>query len=126
MTDTTENAIRIAEEARLSAMCAGDAAALEAMLAEEFVYTHANGNIDSKESLIARIAAGTTRHSDAVLVDFSSRLYGDMAVGHGHFTMTVESPTYKVALDNLFLCVWVRRAGSWQQVALQSSPRKKN
>lgn len=126
MTDTTEKDIRTAEEARLAAMCAGDAKALEALLADEFVYTHANGNTDSKESLIARIAEGKTRHSDAALVAFSARRYGDTAVALGHFTMTVESPTYTVALDNLFLAVWVRGIGGWQQVALQSSPRKKN
>lgn len=125
MTDTTGKDITALELKRLEAMCNGDVVALETLLASDFVYTHANGNIDSKQSLIDRIAEGKTRHSNAELVTVSVRQYGDSALSLGHFTMLVESPTYKVSLDNLFLGVWVRSDEGWKQVALQSSLRKK-
>jgi hypothetical protein len=51
-----------AEEARLAAMARGDLATLGFLLSEECVYVHSSGTTDTKQSYLAKLAAGSIRY----------------------------------------------------------------
>jgi ketosteroid isomerase-like protein len=51
-----------AEEARRKAMVAADLDALDALLADDCLYVHSTGQIDTKQSYLAKLADGTIRY----------------------------------------------------------------
>ncbi|MCW5695093.1 MAG: nuclear transport factor 2 family protein [Bauldia sp.] len=114
--------IRRLEAARLDAMCNRDLAALDAILATEFRYTHSDGSIDGKEDLRRRVAGDDVRYRDGRIAEVEVRVHGDLATGHGRLQLTVEVGPDAYRLDNRTLSVWIRRDGSWQLLAVASTP----
>ena len=63
MADTLDGQILAAELARCAAMLAGDATALDALLAEDLRFAHATGAVDDKPAFLAKMAAGRIVHT---------------------------------------------------------------
>ena len=94
-----------------------DAAALDALLADDFVYTHAGGEGEPKRRFIATVVA-RAEPPRRVLHDLQVEPHGDMAVTRG----TIEF-VYRDARPNLSLgFVRVHRAltGGWRTISHRS------
>jgi len=66
-----------------TAMSGQDAAALGSLLADDFIYTHSNGQSQAKPEFIAAILA-RTNPPRRVLTDVHAELHADIAVTHGN------------------------------------------
>ena len=78
MTDT--NDILELDDRRFKATIAADIAALGDLFAEDLVYTHSNGFVDSKQSYLDAIAAKKFDYEDVRRFDQHVRLHGDTAL----------------------------------------------
>jgi ketosteroid isomerase-like protein len=66
-----------------NAMSGQDRAALDSLLADDFIYTHANGHAEAKPEFIATILA-RTNPPRRVLDDVHAEQHGDIIVSHGN------------------------------------------
>ena len=114
--------IRELEDRRYRAMCEGDAAALEKLLADTLVYTHSYGGSDSKASYLAGIRAKKWQYRKIERPKEDIQVHGDCAVVTGHVRIELLSEGKPKSLNSAYTNVWVKRAGGWQMVAWQSTP----
>ncbi len=121
---TAEQEVLQAENARIQAVVDRDTPALERMLADELTYTHSTGRVESKAGFIQDIRSGELTYVAIKHDDLRVRVYRDAAVLTGRSAMKVKSPRTQnqiQELDVLFLEVYTKRNGRWQQVAWQST-----
>jgi ketosteroid isomerase-like protein len=111
-----ETEIQAAEDARYRAMTSNDLAALGALLGDDLLYTHSSAVTDTKASYLESLRSGKVKYLAARRDGVSIRGYGDTAVVHGHAQVEAELDGGRRSLDNMFVNVWVRRAGGWQMV----------
>lgn len=102
-----------ADDERCRAMVAHDLDALAGMLADDVVYTHSSAAVENKEQYIATLQEGRTRYLHVQRESAQVRLYGPVAVMHGHVIMEIETQGGKKSLNNLFQSVWIERDGRW-------------
>jgi len=117
MADDVTKEVLAAEERRCAAIAAQDWAALDAIVAEEFSYTHSVGRTEDKAAWIAGIKK---RRRAVEHESLAVRSYGDVALLSGSSVYRYAEPFrgdshYGSTLD--VLQVWVRRPGGWQIVA---------
>ncbi len=125
MTDVQEvtGVIRAMEDRRYAAMIAGDAPALEDLLADDLRYTHSNAVVDTKASLMGLLASGKLTYRAARPVIDDVFIYGDAALVVGSVELDVTAGgadrTVRVRYTNL----WVNTDGRWRFAAWQSTPQ---
>lgn len=113
-----------ADEARYQALYAQDGAALERLLAQDYLHTHANGKTEDRAAFLATILAGRFRFVDAVRTEQLVRLAGGAFVLSGKTTTTLDVGGAPKVMRNAFVTVWVEAAGGplqmlhWQATAL--------
>jgi uncharacterized protein (TIGR02246 family) len=115
--------VRDLEERRYRAMADRDVAALDALLADELVYTHSSSARDSKSSYLEALRAGRLDYERIEHPEEEILVSGDTAVVVGRMQATVLVNGARRSLDSATLAVWVRRDGRWQLLAYQSTPR---
>jgi len=121
---TPEKEVLRVENERIQAVLHRDTAALEQLLADELVYTHSTGRVDSKAQFIHSIQSGDLNYLAMKHSNLDARVYGDVAVLTGRSAVKVKSPHTEnqiVDLDLRFLNVYAKRNGQWQQLAWQST-----
>lgn len=114
--------IKTLEDQRYAAMCAGDAAALERLLADSLVYTHSYGGSDSKTSYLEGIRAKKWQYRRIDRPKEEIQVHGDCAVVTGQVRIELLSEGKPKKLNSRFTNVWVKGAKGWQMVAWQSTP----
>jgi hypothetical protein len=114
MTDGATAAVREAELERCRATGEHDWATLGAVLSDDFVYTHMNGQVDDKDDYLdgLRNVPRTIRRGDLRI-----RIYGDIALMNGR--QYLDAGTGEV--EGEVLEVWHRVGDGWQLVACQST-----
>ncbi len=120
---TVEDLLR-ADDHRYERIMASDVAALDAMLTDDFTYTHNSGFIEGKTAYLARIADGIVRYSDGERVSHDSRIHGTASIMTGHMRMNVHASGKVFQLDNLFLAAWVFEGEAWKLAAWASTAIK--
>jgi len=95
-----------------------DKAALERLMADEFVYHGSNGVAQTKAQSIAQAAAGGTAWSSRKYDTIKVRMYGDIAVVTGSTELVGMSADFKSG-SRLFTRIFVRRDGRWQDLGGQ-------
>src|SRR5690606_39491036 len=113
MQSDAERRLFEADDERCRAMLAHDLDALARVLADDVVYTHSSAVVDTKEQYLQSLREGRTRYLAAQRQSAQVRLYGPVAVMHGHVIMQIESGGKKKDLNNLFQSVWIERDGRW-------------
>jgi len=106
---------------RFDAMVKADIPALEALLADDLVYTHASGKTDTKASLLDDIKAGQLKYKSFRPEGPTLHRYGDTAVVTGVAAVEVNNHGQELNLKLQYTDVWVNRGGKWQMVAWQST-----
>ncbi len=113
--------VRSLELKRLERLVSGDYDALADLLADDLVYTHSNARVDTKESYLAPLRAGTTRYVEYVPSELNVRVYGTTAVLVGRAQTRALVSGEERRNDLRFTNVWVFRDGRWRMVAWQST-----
>ena len=109
------------EARRYAAMREADLDALDPLLAEELVFTHANGSVQTKQELLDALGSGELRYLDVQLDRGSLRVYGETVVLTGISRLQVEAGEQRRSLALRTTSVYVRREGGWRLVAYQST-----
>jgi ketosteroid isomerase-like protein len=113
--------VRKTVDAFFAAVTKNDIAAAARYLADDLIYTHSNGLVESKSEYLARLKSGEQKYSSLNLVNPTIRIFGDTAVMNTQIRM--QGATKGVPFDNtLFMIhVWVRQGGMWKLVAHQTT-----
>ncbi len=114
-------ALAAADDERLAATKAGDAARLGAIFSDELHYAHSSGKVDDKASLIKSLVSRASVYES---FDYKERKF--TLIGTGLATMTgrvlvkVGPPGKPNELDLSILAVWREENGKWRFLAWQS------
>lgn len=116
-----DSQVRDLEERRWSAQLIADTQALDELLAEDLVWTHASGRVDGKQSYIASLRSGQLRFVSAVRSVESVAVIGDTALVHGTASLRVQTRGATRAGRTRYLAVWHRYADRVQMLAWHST-----
>lgn len=120
MTDTIREITEL--EGRLErAEAKTDPATLQALLADDIVFTGHEGKIFSKQELVeAHEPPGFEKFSSFTVTDLQVKDCGSAAIAIGR--MDISLPGFSGALR--FTRTWMKRNGQWQAVAAHVSPAR--
>src|SRR5947208_133791 len=79
------------DKKRMDAMCQKDIATLNAVLADDLVYTHSSARLDTKQSLIGGMESGKTVYTGIEPSDVKAQDLGDAVVLTGIARIRVNS-----------------------------------
>jgi hypothetical protein len=113
--------LRAVERARLEAMVAADAPALERMLGDELQYGHSTGVLHTKPELIALLASGKLDYLALRPRTLDVRAHAGTALLSGIVEVEANAGPRHLAAALRFLAAYARRDGRWQLVAYQSA-----
>jgi len=109
------------DKKRMHAMCQRDIATLNTLLADDLIYTHSSARLDTKQSLIGGMSAGTTVYTAIEPSDVKAQDCGNAVVLTGAARIHVMSNGRPNQFGVRFTDVYVHRNGQWQMVAWQST-----
>jgi ketosteroid isomerase-like protein len=120
MADNGQKIIAL-DKQRMDAMCHKDISTLNALLADDLVYTHSSARLDTKKSLIGSMESGTTVYTAIEPSDVKAQDLGDAVVLTGAARIHVTSNGNPINFGVRFTDVYVNKGGQWQMVAWQST-----
>lgn len=109
------------DKKRMQAMADKDYAALDAIIADDLIYTHSSARLDTKKSLIGNMESGSTVYQSVEPSDVQAQDLGDSVVLTGVAKIKVMTGGKPNAFTVRFTDVYAKRAGKWQMVAWQST-----
>lgn len=114
-------AVLKADQARLAAMMAGDAAGLGRLMSESLVFVHSDGRTESKTDYVKNLLAGDTAYADAKTAEVRTMEPAPgvvILIGAQQMRKRLGPTWSEVKLR--FMSVWRDEAGTWRMVAWQS------
>ena len=109
------------QSVRFAAMIDADGAALDAVLANDLVYTHTTGRTETKSEFMASVSSGDISYRAITPRDMHVRVYGDIAVVTGTADMAVSAGDAHFEFSIRFTEVYRTFGDSWQLVSWQST-----
>ena len=106
------------------ALVRGDAAALDHLYSEEFIYTTFDGEVRDKAQQLAFTRSGDLKLESGQSDDVRIRIYGNTAVMTGRFTAKGKFKDRVIDIRERYTAVWLRKGGRWQLVAEQGNAIK--
>jgi len=114
--------IKKLEDRRYGAMLSNDIAALDRLLSDDLVYTHSNGQRDSKSEYLSQVASGHFKYHSISRPEEEVRGFGEMAMVIGRMVAKVTVGGTEKRLDNRSLAIWIQERGEWRLLAYQPTP----
>lgn len=111
-----------ADQARIKAMMAGDAAALGVLMSDQLRFAHSDGRVESKADYVKNLLAGDTAYADVKLSEIETKLITPDVVtiiGAQRMRKRLGADWSEVFLR--YLAVWRNESGTWRLVAWQSA-----
>jgi ketosteroid isomerase-like protein len=122
MIGDSEREIRELETQRFRAMERVDVAALNRILSDDLIYTHANGLHQTKSELIGVLGSGDMKYESITPGDdIRVRVYNQAAVVTGRASIKIKAGGEEQSFTICYLDVYMKQDGRWQMVAWQSS-----
>ncbi|GAB4022530.1 nuclear transport factor 2 family protein [Spirosoma koreense] len=115
-----EKAVLAVERQRFDAQVHKDYAVLDRVLANDLIYTHSNGNTDTKESYIQSIRDGKSQYDAIDIEEQKVRLYGNTAIINGICMIKAMNNGETINTHLKYTDVYVRKGNQWQMVTWQS------
>jgi len=110
----------------LEALRRSDMAALNRIIADDFMIIGAEGTIRSKDQDLAPIKSGDLRFESLTTEGVKVFVYGDTAVVTGIGIYKVNLKGRAADIRERFFDVYQRRKGQWKVIASRSTPAEKN
>ena len=98
-----------------------DFAAVEKMLADDLVYAHATGIVDTKQTYLAKLRSGRQLYRTMEQKNVNARVHGDTAVTHSYMHVTGVNQAGEFDDKVMMLHVWVKKGGHWILAAHQTT-----
>ena len=109
------------DKKRMTAMAEKDVATLNAIVADDLIYTHSSARLDTKKTLIGAMESGSAVYTSVVPSDVVAQDLGDTVVLTGVAAISVMSGGKPNSFRVRFVDVWARRPAGWQMVTWQST-----
>lgn len=106
---------------RFQAMVDADAETLDALLADDLVYIHTTGAIDTKASLIDSIVSGRIDYVQLASGESQQRVIGDAVVVTGTAQLAVVAGGAEHALTIRYTEVYIPAGDGWRLASWQST-----
>src|SRR4051794_10030512 len=106
---------------RMTAMAQKDLATLNEVISDDLVYTHSSARLDTKQSLIGNMEAGSTVYTSVVPSDVKALDCGDTVILTGSCRISVMANGKPNSFGVRFTDVYANKGGKWQMVAWQST-----
>ena len=113
--------VKAAEKKRFEVTVKGDYKALDALLADDLIYVHSNGNVDDEKAFLGALTSGRSKYVSIEPIDMKARQLGDFVFIDGRGKFKVESNGQTNDLLLTYLDVWTKRNGTWQMVHWHSA-----
>ena len=112
--------VKAAENEWLTGITKNDFRKLDQVLAEDLVYLHSTGVMDSKASYVKSLQSGKQKYVAGKINDLKIRVYGQTAVinGDANFDFVTDGKPGKAHLK--YTHVFVKGGKGWQLVSHQS------
>jgi ketosteroid isomerase-like protein len=112
--------VKAAENEWLTGITKNDFRKLDQVLADDLVYLHSTGVMDSKASYVKSLQSGKQKYVSGKINDLKIRVYGQTAVlnGDANFEFVTDGKPGKAHLK--YTHVFVKGAKGWQLVSHQS------
>jgi ketosteroid isomerase-like protein len=120
----TAGIITLREQSRIDALIAADWDRLAALLTEDLVHIHANGQIEGKNAYIESVRSKLEFISiDRDREPLTIRTYGSCVVATGKMTQSVrvKGPGTIIELKAATTQVWVHEGNEWKQASFQAT-----
>jgi ketosteroid isomerase-like protein len=116
--------VRKSVDGFLAAVKKNDVTAAGRYLADDLIYTHSTGIVDTKQDYLNKLKSGDQKYTGIDFIKPTIRVYGNTAVINTQARMT--GATKGVPFDNqLFLMhVWVKQGSDWKLVAHQTTRKQ--
>jgi ketosteroid isomerase-like protein len=113
----------LAQEARRwDAVIAADWKALEAMVHDDLVYTHAHAKVDSKSSYLQGLKTSTAKIKTVRRTDEQVRIFGDTGYIAGALASEVDAEGTARTISVRFLSIWTKTPSGWKFAGWQTTP----
>lgn len=89
---------------------------LDALLAEDVLYVHSNGWVETKEEVLENIGTAHLSYHRVDIQSQSARIYGQTAIVTGLATFSVALDGNPITLDLLYSETYHRLRGQWKMV----------
>jgi ketosteroid isomerase-like protein len=119
--DNLDSEVRNLEARRFRALTEADVPALERLLSDDLIYTHASGWRQTKTEFLASVRSGEVLYHSFASDDVHVRDYGNVVLATGHAAAKVRAKGQELNVSLLFLEAYVKQDGRWQLVAWQST-----
>ena len=119
---SVEDQIKKMEKDRAAAVIKGDAATLEGLTSDDYIFINANGQVSDKAQTMSNIKTGNIKLTSNEISDLKVRIYGDAAVVTGKSNAKGTIGGVPVKGPAMFTRVYVKKNGKWQSVAFQQTP----
>ncbi len=106
---------------RMAAMAEKDVATLNALLADDLIYTHSSARMDTKKSLIGAMQSGATVYTSVEPSEVVAQDLGDAVVLTGIVAISVNSGGNANSFRVRFTDVYAGKGDQWQMVTWQST-----
>ena len=94
---------------------------VNAVLADDLIYTHSSARLDTKQSLIGNMQSGATVYTSVEPSEVKAQDLGDAVVLTGIAQIKVVSNGTPNAFGVRFTDIYAKRNGRWQMVTWQST-----
>lgn len=115
---SAEQSVLDAESMRFLAQLEGNVPALEQGIADEAVYTHTSGLVQTKEEYLHGVKGGLVHYRRLEPSNRASRVYGNIGLTHGTIAMDAGPDRQTVAR---YTGVYIHRDGRWQLLSWQTT-----
>jgi ketosteroid isomerase-like protein len=113
-TPEAERALRDANARYDRAIVAGDRAALQEILADDYVYVASDGRVRDRAATIAEQTSGQVRIESPGSEEVSIRWLGDHALIVGRFRGTMTVGNSNIPIDERYSSVWAKQGDRWR------------
>ncbi|MEI6465689.1 MAG: nuclear transport factor 2 family protein [Verrucomicrobiota bacterium] len=111
-----------ADQARVAAMMAGDAAVLGRLLSDQLRFVHSDGRVEAKADYLKNLLAGDTAYADAKLSEVETmQVAHDTVVVLGQQKMRKKLGAEWSDVTLRYLGVWRNEHDGWKLIAWQSA-----
>ena len=118
----TRHQIEQLEDTWSNALLRGNVAAMDTLLADDYMAITPTGILQSKEQALANLRAGTVHFKSIDLSDRKIRFYGTTALVTSRAEVTATSPEGNISGSYRYTRVYVKDAhGVWRIVSFEAS-----
>ena len=121
MTDLDPAPVLELDRARREAMIRADIPALTAMFADDMVWIHGNGGVDTKQGLLGSIGSGRTKYLAIDCADETIRFHGGLAFLGGITAVKADLGGHLLETRSRYTVVWAPDGDDWRVVGWQST-----